>query len=155
MDADTNIKLTGVMDDLFMMEDGSYFIVDYKTARFTKNADKLLPLYKVQLNGYAYIFEQLKMGSVGGLLLVYYEPMTEVDVGKLDSLIVEGGFRMGFKAHLLKIDLDANGVVLPLLKVVRELGDRPVAPMGRENCKDCGRMGEIVNLSLASSIFCH
>ncbi|MFC1783649.1 hypothetical protein ACFL02_08705 [Planctomycetota bacterium] len=30
-----------------------------------------------------------------------------------------------------------------MLKKVRELGDRQVAPVGRENCKDCGRMGEV------------
>ena len=61
-------------DDIFIMADGRFFIVDYKTARFTENQDKLIGMYRVQLNGYAYIFEKLGMGMVGGLGLCYYEP---------------------------------------------------------------------------------
>ena len=41
-DEETNVKLTGIPDDIFQKKDGSYFIVDYKTARFTKNQDALL-----------------------------------------------------------------------------------------------------------------
>jgi hypothetical protein len=54
VDSETGIKLNGMPDDIFKMADGRYFIVDYKTAKFTDNQDKLLPLYVVQLNGYAY-----------------------------------------------------------------------------------------------------
>jgi len=144
VDADMNVKLTGVMDDVFLCEDGSFFIVDYKTARFTENQDKLLPVYKVQLNGYAYIFDRMGMGKVGGLVLVYYEPQTEVDADRFDSLLLERGFNMNFKAHLLKLDLDAEGVVKPLLKKVRELGDREDVPEGRRGCEDCGKLGEII-----------
>ena len=60
--------------DIFIMADGRYFIIDYKTAKYTDNQDKLLGMYRVQLNGYAYIFEKLGMGKIGGLGLVYYEP---------------------------------------------------------------------------------
>ena len=140
---ETNVTLTGVPDDVFLCGDGSYFIIDYKTAKFTKNADKLLPLYKVQLNGYAYIFEKLGMGKVSGLILCYYEPCTEVGADRLDSLLLDQGFRMNFKAHLLEIGLDAEGVVVPLLMQARELGDRKIAPKGRDGCEDCMKMGEI------------
>jgi hypothetical protein len=34
----------------------------------------ILGMYKVQLNGYAMIFEKLGMGKIGGLGLCYYEP---------------------------------------------------------------------------------
>lgn len=146
IDADTNVKLTGIADEIFLMEEKLYFIVDYKTARYTYAQDELMPVYRVQLNGYAMIFEKMGMGKVVGLGLVYYEPDTEVDVGRLDSLLVNGGFNMRFSAHLVEVGLDPVGVVLPLLKVVRELGDREVVPEGRTGCQDCGRLGEIMKI---------
>ncbi len=55
IDHHTNIKLTGIPDEMFLRTDESYFIADYKTARFTNHQDELIPMYEVQLNGYAYI----------------------------------------------------------------------------------------------------
>ena len=66
VDSKTGIRLTGVPDDIFIMAGGRYFIIDYKTAKFTDTQDSLLPMYVVQLNSYAYIFEKLDMGTVGG-----------------------------------------------------------------------------------------
>ena len=89
------------------------------------------------------IFEKLGMGTVGGIGLCYYEPQTEVDGGRLDSLLLDEGFRMGFEAHLLEVDLDPEGVVKPLLAQVRELGDREVVPEGRDGCEDCERLSPL------------
>ena len=79
VDEKMGIRLTGVPDDIFIMADGRYFIIDYKTARFTENQDKLLGMYRVQLNGYAHIFEKLGMGKIGGLELCYYGRMVGRD----------------------------------------------------------------------------
>jgi len=62
VDTATGVRLTGVPDDIFVLADGRYFIIDYKTARYTGAQDALLPLYRVQLNGYAHIFQELGMG---------------------------------------------------------------------------------------------
>ena len=51
---------------------------------------------------------------------------------------------MPFQAHLLEIDLDPSQVVLPLLRQVRELGDRQVVPTGRDGCEECGRVEEVI-----------
>ena len=80
VDSKIGIKLNGMPDDIFIMADGRYFIVDYKTAKFSDAQDALLPLYVVQLNGYAYIFEKMGMGKVGGLGLCYYEPQGDAPV---------------------------------------------------------------------------
>ena len=133
-------------DDIFEKDDGSYFIVDYKTAKFTKNQDELLPLYTVQLNGYALIGEQVGFRPVSGLGLVYYEPQTEVNENNVQSSLIDDGFTMPFQAHLLAVDLDPSGVVLPLLRQVRELGDRQVVPTGRDGCAECGRVREVVGV---------
>ena len=132
-----NINLTGVPDDIFIMADGKYFIVDYKTAKFTANQDKLLGMYMVQLNGYAYIFEKLQMGKIGGLGLCYYEPQGDAPTVSFETVMMEDGFVMPFKAYLKDIELDTEGVVLPLLKDVRMYADMETAPVGRDGCRDC------------------
>jgi len=56
-DPETRVRLQGVPDDILRMADGATHIVDYKTARLTETQDELMPVYEVQLNGYAYIAE--------------------------------------------------------------------------------------------------
>ena len=146
VDSETGIRLTGVPDDIFIMSDGRYFIIDYKTAKYTDNQDKLLGMYRVQLNGYAMIFEKLGMGKVGGLGLVYYEPQGDAPTVSFGTVVRQNGFVMPFRAHLKMIDLDSDGVVKPLLKEVREMVDRDVVPEGRVGCQDCRRMGEVVGM---------
>jgi len=145
VDKETNIKLTGVADEIVKKTDGSYAIIDYKTARFTKHADSLHPIYKVQLNGYAKIAESIGISPISQLVLLYYEPMTdiiEITTDELNELVSEDSFKMGFKAHSLDVELDPEGIVKPLLKKVRELGDMEQAPEGLEGCEDCRLLGE-------------
>ncbi len=137
LDKQLNINLTGVPDDIFIMADGRYFIIDYKTAKYTDNQDKLLGMYRVQLNGYAYIFEKLGKGKIGGLGLCYYEPQGDAPIVTFETVVLEDGFVMPFKAHLKKIELDAGGVVRPLLAEVRRYGEMETAPVGRQGCRDC------------------
>ena len=138
--------MTGVPDDIFIMADGRYFIIDYKTARFTENQDKLLGMYRVQLNGYAHIFEKLGMGTVGGLGLCYYEPQGDAPIVNLSTVLRQDGFVMPFKAHLKKIELDAEGVVRPLMQEVRRYAQMEKAPGGREGCGDCGVLEQVVGM---------
>ena len=51
---------------------------------------------------------------------------------------------MPFKAYLKKIELDAEGVVKPLLGVVRQMVDRDVVPKGKVGCEDCKLLGDII-----------
>jgi len=146
VDKETNVQLRGVPDEIFRTSDKSYFIADYKTARFTENQDALLSLYVVQLNSYALIGEQCGFSPICGLGLVYYEPQTEVSVDSIDSALLDDGFEMPFKAHLLRLELDAEGVVLPLLKRVREFSDLGAAPRGRSGCENCRKLVDLVGL---------
>jgi len=146
VDKKSNVQLRGVPDEIFRAADNSYFIADYKTAKFTKNQDALLPLYQVQLNSYALIGEQCGFSPISGLGLVYYEPQTEVSVDNIDEALLEEGFKMPFRAHLLRLELDAEGVVLPLLERVREIADLEEVPRGRVGCGDCGKLEDVVGL---------
>lgn len=146
LDQNTNILLTGIPDDIFQMVNGSYFIVDYKTAKITANQDSLLPMYVVQLNGYALIAEKCGLKPINGIGLCYYEPQTNVNQSSLDSVILDKGFHMPFMAHLMQLKLEPVNVVSPLLAIVREIGDRKQAPDSRPGCEDCRKMEGVVRM---------
>ena len=137
VDSKTGIRLTGVPDDIFIMANGKYFIIDYKTARLSDLQDSLLPMYIVQLNSYAYIFEIMGMGKVGGLALCYYEPQSDAPVENLAAVLSQDGFDMHFKAYLKKVELNPRKIVEPLLKIVRKYADMEDAPKGAGGCRDC------------------
>lgn len=132
----TDILLVGVPDEILRKPDGSYFILDYKTAKFTATQDTLLPLYRVQLNTYAYIGERVGFRPVSGLGLLYYEPQTEVTETNIDSLIRGDGFSMSFCGKSLPIELNIQEIP-SLLERARDIYDRAKPPLGREGCRNC------------------
>lgn len=137
LDEESDVLLRGTPDEILQKDDGSHIIVDYKTAKFTKTQDSLLPLYEVQLNAYAYIGERCGFDPIAGLALVYMEPQTDLTEDLLDDLVKQEGFLMAFDGHILEIGLDANKIVPPLLKEVRRIHDLESAPGGNEGCRDC------------------
>ena len=59
---------------------------------------------------------------------------------------MDDGFTMPFRAHLKKIELDAEGIVRPLMKEVRKFAEMENAPGSKEGCKDCEILGQVVGL---------
>ena len=147
VDPVTNIKLTGVPDEVFQKKDGSYFIADYKTAKYTGNQDKLLPMYEIQLNGYAFIGERTGLKPMTGLGLVYYEPQTDLEVDGLDSVLLSDGFMLPFVGKLLPIEVRPNATIPPLMKKVRQICDLPKAPEGTIGCEDCEKVNKLIELA--------
>ena len=145
VDTKTNIELRGVPDEIFLHENGSYFIADYKTSKFTDKHDELYPMYDVQLNAYAYIAERTSYSPVTGLGLIYYEPMTDITPNSIDSFVQNDGFSMSFVAKLLPIELRPDNIQ-QLLQKAREIYEQPEAPKRGTNCKDCNILDEIVAL---------
>jgi hypothetical protein len=141
----TNIFLTGVPDEILCKSDGSYFIIDYKTSKFTGTQDKLLPMYEVQLNTYAYIGERVGFKPVTGLGIIYYEPQTGISADQVDSFILDNGFSMNFSGKLLPIELKPDNIPV-LLKRVREISELSEAPHGVEGCKDCGLLDTLLSI---------
>ncbi len=131
-----NIKLTGSPDAVFLRSDKSYLIADYKTARYTKTQDELLPMYEVQLNAYAVIGEQRDINPVSGLALIYTEPLTEESHAAEERSHREDGFSLGFSAYIHNVELNPE-IIEPLLEKTREIFELPVIPKGLEGCKDC------------------
>jgi CRISPR/Cas system-associated exonuclease Cas4 (RecB family) len=144
VDKETNVMLTGAPDEILQMADASYFIVDYKTSRFTKHQDRLLPLYEVQLNSYAYIAERTGLSPVSGIGLVYYEPVTDISVDDVSRHTLKDGFSMHYTAKALPLELK-TGWIRPLLRKAREIYDLGLPPVNSQ-CRDCGAIDEMMSL---------
>ena len=52
-------------------------------------------------------------------------------------LLEVDGFSMGFEAYCVELELNPQGIVLPLLREVRGLGELEEAPEGNSNCRNC------------------
>ena len=143
-DSETNILVTGAPDEMFHRMDNSYFIVDYKTAKFTDTQDELLPMYEVQLNSYAYIAEKVGFNPVSGLGLIYYEPVTDISSNEIHNLTHNNGFKMHFEGKLLTIELSTKSIN-PLLFKVREIYEQSI-PAKKDSCKDCDSLEKIVSI---------
>lgn len=141
-DPATGIVLTGVPDLMLGLPNDRLAILDLKTARFSDHQDALLPMYRVQLTGYALIAEGLGMGHVEALGLVYGEPPANDDNTGLDALVSDMGFSMPFKATSLPIELD-RALIPPLLKKAKEILEMENPPEGREGCKECQLVEEM------------
>jgi hypothetical protein len=147
VDEATDILLTGVPDEMFRRPDGSLFISDNKTAKFTGNQDELMPMYRVQLNSYSVIANRIGLGPVVGLGLIYHEPQTDIDGEDIDSVCNPDGFTMRFVAKLLRVELHPE-MIPPLLARVREICDQPTVPVGRIGCEDCERFDRLIKLAV-------
>ncbi len=145
-DKGMDILLTGMPDEMLRLPNGWLHILDYKTARYTEGQDRLLPIYRTQLNGYALIAERLGMGKVAGLALVYFEPQTDVENENAGEAVKKKGFDLGFRATAVPIDLDLE-TIPPLLRKARELFDLPEAPGGKDGCKDCELLARLLQVA--------
>lgn len=146
LDESNAIVLRGTPDGIFLMQDGSYAIIDYKTARFTAYQDDLFPMYEAQLNAYAYIGERLDVNPVSRLALVYTEPVTGNTAASDDSNLTPEGFRMDFKARILEVEIKPD-LVTRLLETAAGVLRSTSPPAGVDGCKDCAAVAGLVRLS--------
>jgi len=147
-DKKTGIELRGSPDDVFRLADGSYHIVDYKTARLTAKQDELGPLYEVQLNVYAYICEELGSYSpISGLSLIYMEPRTGLGAESAAEAVLGDGFALHFSATQKTVPLEPGKRIPRLLRRARAIYDQQRAPKGRTGCEDCDSFARILNLT--------
>ena len=145
-DPKTGIVVTGVPDLMIGLPNGRLAILDLKTARFSDHQDFLLPMYQVQLNGYALIAESLGMGNVEALGLIYGEPPANDDNQGLEALVDDQGFSMPFKTTAEPIALDRS-LIPPLLKRAKTLLEMENPPEGRKDCMECKMVDEMARLS--------
>ena len=145
-DPETGVTLTGVPDLILGLPNDRLAILDLKTARYSKHQDALLPMYQVQLIGYALIAESLGMGTVEALGLVYGEPPPNDQDDGLDALVDDQGFSIPFKATAMPIELDRT-LIQPLLRRAKGILEMKNPPEGQEGCKECQMVEEMARIS--------
>lgn len=150
-DAETQITLRGTPDGIFICKDGSRLIIDNKTARYSKGADHLLPMYEVQLNAYARIANETGYGPVSGLVLLYMEPVT--DEGAIQDVDnhTAAGFRMHFAATAHEVALRPE-ILKPLLQEVRALTELECAPPAAVGCENCAQLTTLSELAQRKAV---
>jgi len=142
MNTEYGITLSGAPDDLLVSPRGIH-IPDYKTAKFTETQDKLFPMYRAQVNGYAKIAKATGI-NVDSLSLIYMEPATDEPQVTINGRH-EDLFKMTFLPHFLPVELNIASID-PLLERAREIYDATVIPDSASGCKDCEALGSIVDL---------
>jgi hypothetical protein len=142
----TGITISGVVDDILTCIDSKHVIPDYKTAKYTANQDKLLPMYQVQLNGYTIIHENMGH-KVVRTPLIYCEPVTDEKACRDNEIYHADGFDMGFSVKVLDIERDPE-MVFGLLAKAKDILEGPI-PDSVEGCRDCANLANIQALMAA------
>lgn len=146
VDKESGVCLRGSPDAIFILDDKTYLIADYKTAKYTETQDKLLPMYEVQLNAYAFIGEQNGVSPVSRLALIYTEPVTDTAAVIRNNHQNESGFLLGFSAHIKQVTLEMDRIN-PLLVKVREIHELETIPPRKVDCEDCQRLERLIKVT--------
>ncbi|MEM1913416.1 MAG: PD-(D/E)XK nuclease family protein [Thermofilaceae archaeon] len=145
-----NFLLAGIPDAILELNDGSFFIIDYKTSVLSEGQKKLFPLYKTQLLAYAYLGRKNGL-EVKHIALVYLEPKYKLDLVEYINLSRDL-LTLEFQCHVMFIeDWDPKTLESEIENMVRKVGNilmRESPPNGRKNCKGCLELGKwLANLS--------
>ncbi len=138
VDDETGITLLGSPDDVFRLRDGSYHIVDYKTAKLTPLQDDLFPRWEVQLNCYAYIAARVGLSPVSGLSLIYMEP------SGIASAPARAHTAIKFVAKRRVVRLRPQRLIPPLLHTAHRILSRSRPPKSAAGCEDCTKLEELI-----------
>jgi hypothetical protein len=135
--ADTGLTLFGYPDLVFAFADRSVGILDDKTAKVKAEDHPLFHSYRTQVNHYAYALQNsANPRTVSRVGLLYYEFAHLSDEEMADSFN-DSEVWARFKPKVVEMDLDPEGIVVPLLEKVRDLLDLSECPKGRKGCNDC------------------
>lgn len=145
-DAITGITLRGMPDEILRFPDGSCGIVDYKTGRYTDGQDRLLPMYQVQLNAYAWIAKVHDIHPIRSLSLIYFEPVSGIEEDVWPSHLKDEGFSLDFQGQAVRLPLDPDGIIPPLLHQARWYHAQERPPASRQGCQDCERLQRLIDL---------
>ena len=146
-DPTSGVTLRGEPDDVLRLEGSGYHIVDYKTARFSSNAEGMYPAYEVQLNAYAYIAHRTLFSPVTGLSLIYLDPDTNLDLFPEWLDRSHDDFTLGFTAKLRPLELKPDSFVEGLLALANELYEQERAPEPLSGCRECDALEQLIQIT--------
>jgi hypothetical protein len=140
-----NVLLRGSPDAVLRFADGKLCIVDYKTAWPLGVDDPLYPIYRIQLNVYAFLACMTNLGDVSKIALAYTTPEAKYTDLPAHGDVRDDGFVLRFVASTCEIDLDFPSLG-PLIKRAREIYDLVLPPSGFPACRDCKQLETVIAL---------
>ena len=124
-------QLTGVVDDLILMNDGSVIITDYKTARAAHSLENSRKYYGLQMDCYALLLKANGFLVAKKAYLVYTTPdYIENRVALINT------FGIGFKVTPVALGVDAQRAKDAIRKGI-EICMQKEAPPASPDCEFC------------------
>ena len=139
-----DLTFTGIPDLVVKFNDGTYGVIDFKTAYHDKDkSDPLRPMYEVQLNSYAYLLEA-QGKEVSRLALAYFQGDTGFINENLSpvDLVHDWGHYFQFFVEMDTIKLSCTKLIPPLLKRVDQIFDLDEMPAMSQGCRNCERLAD-------------
>ena len=144
-------KFRGATDTLLRKTDGSLFILDEKTAMPKGDGHRLELMYDVQLNGYAKIANEVGLGPVSGLGIVYNTPQQFGEDITVEKMASSDHYVMEFRPVTRVVPIDMVNVDR-LLDTAISLVENETCPGGFEGCSNCIKIDELVALAGVSLV---
>lgn len=136
-DEDNSITLRGGPDAVLTGDKGELYLADYKTARYTAGQDRLLPLYRIQLLGYAFLLEENGHKRPDHAALIYFGPPSDPTQTESLAMTRNDGFALPLAVEMVDIKLGDYKPIHTYLEQTRRIYDEAKAPDGVEGCRDC------------------
>lgn len=102
-----------------MLETDAGFVGDHKTARYSAGKDYLLPQYRGQLLGYAFLMEKNNYKKPQNAALFYMGPPADPSAEELLSYIGKNGFTLPFSVEVVPIELGDFKLIMATCAPVR------------------------------------
>ncbi|MEW5760297.1 MAG: PD-(D/E)XK nuclease family protein [Candidatus Thermoplasmatota archaeon] len=135
----SGLTLTGKLDALVKLNNGSFYIVDYKTG----NPKEEVPIYyQTQLDGYAYLLEQNGYAPIEGGMLLYFTPQYGKTIGEK---------LFPFNITPIKTLVNSQNIVSLLIKA-KEIISKSMPPSQKENCEICNWRKEVQSILNKKSV---
>ena len=133
------VTMSGSLDQLLQLEDGEYFIVDYKTSRHVYTPETAAKFYSLQMDCYALLCEENGFEPVETAYLVFFTPVSMLSEGALLPKPMNI-FRFETTAIPIPVDSErARKVIAEAVEVVK----RDVPPQPSPTCEYCNYVASL------------
>jgi CRISPR/Cas system-associated exonuclease Cas4 (RecB family) len=150
---ETSIEFVGRPDAVLPLNDDSYGVIDYKTAKFRGKDDAYWPSYPTQVNAYAFLLERQEEDySVSRGAIVYFEVQSDLHGDSLLKIVTPSGIRPEFRVKVVDVEINPEEIIPPLLERARKLFDREAPPKGRSGCEDCELLASLMELHKTAEV---
>lgn len=143
-ESDSGVRVRGQADLILKRPNGNICIVDLKTSGSDPTRDMLMPTYVVQQNVYAMAAEQMGIGKVDSISLLYMAIQKDKSVAAdIDPGV--GGNIAYFKARRHELPRK-NALVEFLCLKYRDLCALKEMPSPHSDCKECEMIRQLAEL---------